>query len=188
MFPLDSPGLVPTAAPPSLLSEVHLLESQCSTDLALLHSQPSSAPPAQLWGVSCSDNFSIRVIVTHQSTLCPTLWTYLYFNKTKYLRLWLVRLRESWSDRERALKLWVETLRLRALDNLELGGQTDERTNIVTPWAPVGVKNKDWQFSLPDACVTLFVLPGDGSKLGSPLSSHNLQLIIQDVNSHLVQS
>lgn len=47
MFPLDSLALVPTAAPPSLLSEVHL-ESQCSTDLALLHSQPSSAPPAQL--------------------------------------------------------------------------------------------------------------------------------------------
>ena len=84
MFPLDSPALVPTAAPPSLLSEVHL-ESQCSTDLALLHSQPSYAPPAQLWGVSCSDNFSVRVIVTHQSTLCSTLWTYLYFNKTKYL-------------------------------------------------------------------------------------------------------
>ena len=35
MFPLDSPALVPTAAPPSLLSEVHL-ESQCSTDLAFI--------------------------------------------------------------------------------------------------------------------------------------------------------
>ena len=39
----------------------------------------------------------------------------------------------------------LERRRLRALDKFEpneqMNGRTDERTEIVTPWAPVGAKN-----------------------------------------------